>query len=83
MKRVSYYSKEPTLSIIKNIADNLREKLDLSIKVEIGYWSHSSSLNKYYSHGISLVGTKATNYSFKTWSELLLAYRKLMEGETP
>ena len=79
MKRIGM-SKEPTLQIIQNIADNLQTKLNISTLVSIEYWRHTSG-HKELGFKISLVDHSAKIHQFKTWPKLIVGYRKLMKGE--
>jgi hypothetical protein len=71
-------SKEPTSKQMLHIAQNLQKKTGYSAYLGVEAW-HFSSGNKEVNYSIYLENFPTTK-RFKTWPEVINAYRKLMKG---
>ena len=82
MKRIGK-SKTPLYHQLPIIVGNLRKKLGVSCKIEVGVWHHTSERrSKHYN--ISFVpgfgGRECSIIYCNSWSGLLSEYNKLMKG---
>ena len=68
-------SKEPTISQLTKMVDNLKHKHPGFSSISIYVWGHSETKIEY---SVSVDGTESK--FDKSWPEALKSYRKLMKG---
>ena len=86
MKRIGR-SKEPTIHAIKNIPNNLKEKLGRTFFLGVRSAAYDCTGDRKLEYNISILpgvdGTDCSVTYFKTWPELLEYYDKLMKEGLP